>query len=805
MKHLILLLVFCLSHVVHGQILRGKIFDPSRQAVPGVKVENLSNKERVLSQTNGQFEIAAQEGHTLQFSYFGFDTLIYTVLDENEVSIKLSYSFQEIEEAVVERSRLAGFDVGILPPIKGVQITTGTNAVISLEDLNGAKSTGNPRELYARIPGLNIWESDGAGIQLGIGGRGLSPKRAENFNTRQNGYDISADALGYPESYYTPATEGLSSIEIVRGSASLQYGTQFGGLLNFIIREPPKYTPFEITSRSTFGQYGYQSYFNRLAGTKNRWSYQVFHQLKTGKGYRENGEFEQNQLFAQLGYDLNENAQFRLEFTHMDYLAKQSGGLADAQFLENPRASYRERNWFQVKWNIAALHFDFETRKRGSFNWRTFGISSSREALGFLGKITQQDPGGNRDLIRGTFLNGGSEMRFLQKYDLKLFSETRSRGGLLVGGRYYQGQTSSEQGEASSGEDADFRFNKPNNLENSSYLFPSENLSFFLENILFINSKWSIHFGARQEFIQSAAEGFYRLVNVHPVNGDTLSNQKLYNSSTKPRQVTLVGGGSSFKLSRSVSTYVNFTQNYRAINFSDIRINNPNIIVDSSIRDEYGSTSEIGLRGTYKRMWTYDVAGFYIFYGDKIGIAPQTGSIKRIRTNIGDAVNYGLELFTEFDFLKLVNDSTENQLRLFVNTSFIQSSYVRSKEANFIGKQVEYVAPFILRTGIKFVYKQWSTQVQFSYTAAQFSDASNATQASGDATIGLVPAYAVGDFSTRYRFSKVFSMEFGVNNFTNESYFTRRATAYPGPGILPADGINVYGTLLFQLGLKIKR
>ena len=101
-----------------------------------------------------------------------------------------------------------------------------------MNDVIGNKSTNNPRQIYAKVAGLNIWENDGAGIQLAIGGRGLSPNRVSNFNTRQNGYDISADALGYPESYYTPPTEAVERIEIVRGAASLQYGTQFGGMIN---------------------------------------------------------------------------------------------------------------------------------------------------------------------------------------------------------------------------------------------------------------------------------------------------------------------------------------------------------------------------------------------------------------------------------------------------------------------------------------------------------------------------------------------------------------------------------------------
>jgi Fe(3+) dicitrate transport protein len=74
---------------------------------------------------------------------------------------------------------------------------------------------------------------------LHYGGRGLDPNRTSNFNTRQNGYDISADVLGYPESYYaTP--EALEEIQVIRGAASLQYGTQFGGLVNFKIKSPTK-------------------------------------------------------------------------------------------------------------------------------------------------------------------------------------------------------------------------------------------------------------------------------------------------------------------------------------------------------------------------------------------------------------------------------------------------------------------------------------------------------------------------------------------------------------------------------------
>jgi Fe(3+) dicitrate transport protein len=67
--------------------------------------------------------------------------------------------------------------------------------------LTANKATNNARQIFAQVVGLTNESSDG-GLQLSIGGRGLDPNRTSNFNTRQNGYDISADVLGYPESYY---------------------------------------------------------------------------------------------------------------------------------------------------------------------------------------------------------------------------------------------------------------------------------------------------------------------------------------------------------------------------------------------------------------------------------------------------------------------------------------------------------------------------------------------------------------------------------------------------------------------------
>ena len=63
--------------------------------------------------------------------------------------------------------------------------------------------------------------------------------------------------------------------------------------------------------------------------------------------------------------------------------------------------------------------------------------------------------------------------------------------------------------------------------------------------------------------------------------------------------------------------------------------------------------------------------------------------------------------------------------------------------------------------------------------------------------IGKIPSYQIIDLSANYLFGK-FKIETGINNLANEVYFTRRATGYPGPGIIPSPPRNYYVTIQFK-------
>ena len=199
---------------------------------------------------------------------------------------------KKLKEVEVRDKKISNF--GHLYQVDGMKITAGKKSeVIRVDMLNVNKATNNTRQIFAKVAGLNIFENDGSGLQLSIGGRGLDPNRTSNFNVRQNGYDISADALGYPESYYTPPAEPQKKIEIIKGAASLQYGTQFGGLLNFEMKQPEDGSkPLVVESRQTVGSFGFLGSFNSIGGTSGKLSYYAYAHYKKGNGWRPNSQFE---------------------------------------------------------------------------------------------------------------------------------------------------------------------------------------------------------------------------------------------------------------------------------------------------------------------------------------------------------------------------------------------------------------------------------------------------------------------------------------------------------------------------------
>ena len=757
---------------------------------------------RTRSGADGRFRVDVEQGGSYVVIAYaeGYATRIIDleVPDEGRdvpLTVRLDSLAVNLAAFELEARTREAYGLQRLRNVEGTGIYAAKKSeVIRLDELTANLATNNPRQVYKSIPGLNIWENDGAGLQLSIGARGLDPNRTSNFNTRQNGYDISADALGYPESYYTPPTQALQRIEVVRGAASLQYGPQFGGLLNFVFKEGPPDRKWQLESENTVGSFGLFNSFTALGGSQRGFNYYGFYQRKQGNGWRPNGAFHQNTAYVGVRKEWTDRLQTRLEFTHMDYLAQQPGGLQDFEFAQDARQSKRSRNWFAVDWNLGAFVLDYRFSDNTRLNSRTFLLDARREALGALGRIDRPDPLRERDLIRGDYLNLGHETRLIHRYTLRHRPAT-----LLVGGRYYRGSTQNRQGEASAAADADFRFLNGDDAPGlSDYRFPSRNVSLFAEQLFNLTDTWTLTPGVRYEYIRTAADGYFnrRVIS----GGQLIFEERIDVVKRNARSLVLLGVGAGHQLTPTLEAYANASQNYRSINFTDLAVINPNLIVDSLLRDERGYNADLGLRGEVaKGRIRFDASLFYLSYQDRIGIAevrtpdpivPGLDRLTAFRTNVGDARILGFEFYAATDWMRWLRADHEDwTAETFVNFSRLSGRYT-SGRPDVLNNEVELIPPYTLKTGLTLRYRQLRLAYQWSRVAQHFSDATNAVRVA-DATRGLIPTYTVQDLSMTFDYRR-FQLQAGINNLADARYFTRRAVAYPGPGIIPADSRSFY-------------
>ncbi|WPZ00094.1 TonB-dependent receptor domain-containing protein [Christiangramia sp. OXR-203] len=777
-------------------------------AIANAEVWNKTVSEMVLTNEDGIFRIENLQEGNYEFAVFSFE---YAIADkeifinaDTQVNFELAKLSNNLSEVMITNRREEVFALRKLRKVEGTAIYAGKKSeVVLLDKTVGNLAANNARQIYNQVVGLNIYDNGDAGLQLNIGGRGLDPNRTQNFNTRQNGYDISADVLGYPESYYTPPAEALKEIQVVRGAASLQYGTQFGGMINFKFKEPVKDKKIELISRQSVGSYDLFTSFNSLSGTVGKLSYYTYFHYKGGEGFRPNSGYDSRNVFAHLGYQLSDRTNISFEYTYLDYLAQQPGGLSDFQFYEDPDFSNRERNWFDVNWNLYAFKLQHKLTDRTDVSVNFFGLDATRKALGFrVDRVSQVDDlDAPRELLVDNFSNWGIETRFLTRYDL-----LNDQSVFLIGAKYYDANNDQRQGPGSNTTGPDFSFadaTYPDYARQAEFNFPNKNLAIFGENIFNISERLSVTPGFRFEYINTASEGSYKNI-ILDLAGNPLQNETVEDSRDFERSFVLLGVGSSYSLNPKNELYANISQNYRSVTFNDIRVVNPNLVIDPEITDEEGFTADVGVRGRLADKVSYDVSVFGLRYNDRIGVVDVATATDyyRYKSNIGDAFIYGLETFADWDLKNTFFEASEDhKLNYFVNAAFTSSEYVDSNEINVEGNEVEFIPKVNLKTGLNFGYKNFLAGLQYTYLSEQFSDATNAPQDVDDRINGIrgsIPSYGIMDVSASYTLGK-FKLEAGINNLLDNSYFTRRATGYPGPGIIPAQPLTWYSSLQIKL------
>ena len=706
----------------------------------------------------------------------GMLSLVTTIAQQKDTS-------KTLKEVIVTGYKTVN-GVGHLLEMKDGIIYAGKKTeVIIVDSLDANKAINNTRQILGRIPGLNIVETESSGFTAnGIATRGLNPTQSIEMNIRQNGYNISADVYGYNEAYYIPPMEAVKRIEMVRGASSLQFGGQFGGLVNYITEDAPTDKPFQFVTSQTAGSFGMYNAFTSVGGTHKKISYYGFLQYRNMDGYRPNSQQWQLSGFGKIQYTASKKINAGLEYSLLRNKIHMPGGLSDSLFNANPKASIRARNWLKSPWNIISGYINLNPNDNTTLSLKTTYIFSNRSLVwrnedGGASALDTIDPATNQYVPREAESEDmhsiATEARFSTSYKLGKNKSTLA-GGVRFTYAWFK-RLGGGQGSTGSDFDLSITGNWEYNLN-----FTTTNIAPFVENIFRIGNKLTVTPGVRLEYLNSTVNG-YTTDDIYKVTTDKRKN----------RIFLLSGVGIEYKPKYNASIYANISQAYRPIDYSQQQPFGVTSKIDPNLKDANGFNSDLGYRTTIKNYLNVDVSLFYLAYNNRIGEIVKTDPITGLdfgyRTNIANSVHKGLEAYIEFNILKYLNQQSKQGISIFNSYSYIDAKYTSGV---FNGNRVETAAKQIERAGIIYNNKIFSSTFQVNYIGDAFGDATN-VKVSGNPIAGYIPAYTVLDFSATYKINN-YAIKAGVNNLGNKSYFTRRTDEYPGPGIIPAVGRSFY-------------
>jgi len=648
------------------------------------------------------------------------------------------------------------------------------------------------RQLFARVAGLFVYDMDGSGNQMNISTRGLDPHRSWEFNVRKDGIMTNTDIYGYPASHYNIPMEAVDYVEFVRGTGSIQYGSQFGGLLNYVTKAPATERKISYSMMQSYGSFNAWSTFHKLHGTLGKWSYSAWLQRKGTEGYRDNAKSTGGAEEVAVWYKPNDEFELKMDWTRSTYLAQIPGQLTDSLFHLDPTQSSRSRNYYSPTIYIPSISMSYNKNEHWRFTGTAAYLFGQRNSVMFDKPANVVDA---IDTITGEYANRQVDRDFYNSFTTEWKAvynkiEWKNPMKVVFGVQYINNNLHrQQQGKGSTGSDYDL------SLATDQYgrdiYFKSQNIGLFVEEAWHLGNRFTWTAGARYENGQSDMTGRinYLVDDKVPV--------------TIEHQFPLFASGFSYKLNYKSELYGGISQAYRPVIFKDIIPASVYEYTNPDLKDAKGYNAELGYRANTKH-WQIELTAFQLMYRNRLGILAETDSTGQLylyRTNIGDSRTRGVEFFTQYE----TNLKPRLKLVAMISGAYMDARYIEAnvrsgnENVNIDGNFVESTPPWLVRSAIELKNDNFGVKALYSFVDQSFADALNTEKPNASASIGLVPAYQLVDFSAHYMINRWIKVQASVSNAFDEQYFTKRPQFYPGPGIWPSDGRTFSVAISYKL------
>ncbi len=671
-----------------------------------------------------------------------------------------------LPELVVEAEADQVVQARFLPDVVGTSINAGKKTVTLDFDALPRISGSNYRQALIQTPGLVL--SEESSPLLSIGYRGLEPHRAQFTQVLKNGLPIHADQFGYPEAYYVPPLQTVDRLEFVHGGASLQYGPQPGGALNYVTHRPRTDRQLGGGTENTFAEDNTWNSYTYLDGTTDRLGYYFYYNRRETDGFRSaNSDVALDAFNLTLALDATGPSRWYLTLDSYREQHGEPGGMTQAAFASGSNASTRLFDRFQLDRDSATLTWE-RSLSNGLFTVSAWAVDYTRSS--------QRQRGGGFGTTPAPFnlmTTGAAQNTFTDE------TQEFSTYGIDARYRHDWGQgnrhtfTSGAQLYYTDSPRVDARRNVVTGTSVVT-LDSSRDVLYapvFAEN-LFRFGNLSVTPGVRLEtFRQSVSARFFDPVTSLPAVPPSGSKEI---SDVVP----LFGLGLAYELPASTQVYANISQSYRPAIFTEAVPTSGASTAANDLGEGRIWQAELGYRGEPLAGLVFDTSVFFMRFDDKVGTVG--ASIE----NVGEVEYSGVEASVQYDLLRhlAANDSSA-KLNVFANLTLINAEITASGNPLLVGNTPQFTPDYLARAGLVYDLPR-KLKIALLGTLVDDSSANDNNAVQFD-----VPAYAVWDLTAEYRVgNSPLTLLAGVNNLFDESYFSR----VRNDGIDPANGRNYY-------------
>lgn len=663
-----------------------------------------------------------------------------------------------------------------LPPVQGPRINSGKKTVNIDLGRTPQIANNNYRQALAMTPGLVLAED--VTPLLSVGYRGLNPYRSQFTQVLKDGIPITMDMFGYPEAYYTPPIDGVARIEFLHGGASLVYGPQPGGSLNYISHRPRHTEKFAFRPRHIVGSDNLYSTYNSIDGTIDRVGYYAYFNHRQTDGFRRaNSDLGLNAGSAKLILDGQSASRWTVNIDGYSEEHGEPGGLTLAttpnavSYEQDRNGSSRSFDRFRLDRAFVSLGWerDFSEDLHLTVQaWNRYNYRLSRRQLGGgFGTVPSGPSSGNNAIQLQQFFNPGAEVRARREWKWGTHTNTLAGGATLY---HTNSPRTDKLGATPDARDGALQISTDRNV-----LYTP----FFLENLIRLG-KFSLTPGVRLENIwQSVRE----TSNVAKTAAGVALGRR-----SEHAFVPLFGLGLEYEVREGVAAYGNVSQAYRPKLFTESVPTDPTTVINQDLKEGRSRQLELGVRGNRSPYMNWDASLFALDFDDQVGSITLPNGITSLE-NLGSARHKGVEAALQVNLVELAGAVKRvsyaekfGSLSLYGNLMLLDAEFVGGPQR---GRTPQHAPHFIVRTGS--IYG-WHDRIKVAMLGTlvgeQFADDNN--------TVAFhVPGYTVWDLTLESKVHRSVSVLAGVNNVFNRNYYARVRS----DGIDPAYRRNHYAGL----------